>query len=53
MHQSYNDKVRKKLEKDIKEYLARGGTIKKIPAGEQKKVIKVDFVSQKRQETGV
>lgn len=53
MRASNNEKIRAKLKKDIQLFLDRGGVIQKIPAGAQKKVIKVDFVTQKRQETGV
>ena len=53
MRASNNEKIRAKLKKDIAEYLARGGVIQQIPRGAQKKVIKVDFVTQKKKELNV
>ena len=50
MRATDNDNLRKKIKKDIAEYLARGGVIQQIPRGAQKKVIKVDFVTQKKKE---
>ncbi len=47
-----NDKVRKKVEQDIKAYLAKGGTITKVPTGYGKKLA-VDFVTKKKQEINV
>lgn len=52
MTPTYNDKVRKKLEEDIKVYLAKGGTITKVPSGCGRKVA-VDFVTRKKQEINV
>lgn len=53
MRATDTDKLRKKIKKDIAEYLARGGVIQQIPRGAQKKVIKVDFVTQKKKELNV
>jgi hypothetical protein len=49
---SHNDAVRKKLEADIKAYLAKGGKITKVPIGCGKKT-SVEFVTRKKQETYV
>ena len=53
MRATDTDKLRKKIKKDIAEYLARGGVIRQIPRGAQQKVIKVDFVTQKKKELNV
>ena len=47
-----NDKVRKKIKQDIKAYLAKGGTITKVPTGYSKKLA-VDFVTKRKQEINV
>ena len=52
MKLSPNEVVRKKLEADIKAYLAKGGTITKVPTGYGKKLA-VDFVTKKKQEINV
>ena len=53
MRPTKKDNLRVKIKRDIAEYLARGGVIRQIPRGAQKKVIKVDFVTQKKKELNV